>query len=53
MCLDFRTPKIINFPFETNGKLIILVVLVLKLIRVLSLHQDCYGHGKKVLDIFP
>ena len=28
-CLNFGTPKIINFPFGTNGKLIILGVPIL------------------------
>ena len=39
MCLIFETPKIINFPFETNGKLIILGVPILNHIRV---HLDIY-----------
>ena len=32
--LNFGTPKIMNFPFGTNGKLIILGVPILKHIRV-------------------
>ena len=34
MCLSIGTPKIINFPFGTNGKLIILGVPIFKHIRV-------------------
>ena len=34
ICLNFGTPKMINFPFGTNGKLIILVVPILKHITV-------------------
>ena len=34
MCLILGTPKIINVPFETNGKLIILGVPIFKHIRV-------------------
>ena len=30
MCLNFGTPKIINLPFGTNGKLVILVVPIIK-----------------------
>ena len=30
MCLNFGTPKIINFPFETNGKFMVLGVSTLK-----------------------
>ena len=30
MCLNFGTPKLINFPFGTNGKSIILGVPILK-----------------------
>ena len=30
MCLKFGTPKTINFPFETNGKFIILGVPIFK-----------------------
>ena len=36
MCLNIRTPKNINFPFETNGKLMILGVPILKHFRVSS-----------------
>ena len=32
MCLNFRTPKLINFPFGTNGKLINFGDLILKII---------------------
>ena len=34
MCLNFETPKINNFPFWNNGKLIISDVLILKHIRL-------------------
>ena len=34
MCLNIGTPKIINFPFETNGKLLILDVPILKHYRI-------------------
>ena len=34
MCLNFGTPKIINFPFGTNGKLIILGVSIHKRIML-------------------
>ena len=34
MCLIIGTPKNINFPFETNGKLMILGVPVLKHFKV-------------------
>ena len=30
MCLSIGTPKILNFPFVTNGKFIILGVPILK-----------------------
>ena len=35
MCSNIGTPKIINFPFGTNGKLIVLGVPILKHFRVL------------------
>ena len=35
MCLNIGTPKNINFPFETNGKFMILGVPILKHFRVL------------------
>ena len=34
MCLNFGTPKIINFPFGTNGKLHILEVPIIRQITV-------------------
>ena len=34
LCLIFGIPRIINFPFGTNGKLIILGVPILKHLRV-------------------
>ena len=34
MCLNIGTPKIINFPFGTNGKLMVLGVPVFKHFRV-------------------
>ena len=36
MCPNFGTPKIINFPFGTNGKLLILGVPILKHITVVT-----------------
>ena len=35
MCLNIGTPKNINFPFETNGKLMIVGVPILKHFRVI------------------
>ena len=40
MCLTIGTPKNINFPFETNGKLMILGVPILKHFRVLIRQSD-------------
>ena len=34
MCSNIGTPKTINFPFGTNGKLIVLGVPILKRFRV-------------------
>ena len=34
MCLNIGTPKHINFPFETNGNLMVLGVPILKLCLV-------------------
>ena len=36
MCLNIETPKTINFPFDTNGKLMILGVPILKPFRVMN-----------------
>ena len=36
MGLNFGTPKIINFPFEANGKLIILGVPISKYIMIVA-----------------
>ena len=36
MCLNIGSPKTVNFPFGTNGKLLVLGVLVLKRIRMIS-----------------
>ena len=33
ICLNIRTPKTINFPLETNGKLMVLGVPILKHFR--------------------
>ena len=43
MCLDFGTPKTINFPFETNEKFISVGVPILKHITVINIriHQEC------------
>ena len=41
--LDIGTPKNINFPFETNGKLMILGVPILKHFRV------CYRNNYDVI----
>ena len=37
ICQNFGTPKIINFPFETNAKLIILGVQILDYIMAIIL----------------
>ena len=34
VCSNIGTPKIINFPFGTNGKLMVLGVLIFKHLRV-------------------
>ena len=39
MCSNIGTPKIINFPFGTNGKLMVLGVPIFKHFRVLLLEQ--------------
>ena len=36
MCLNIGKSKTINFPFGTNGKLMVLYVLILKHIRAVS-----------------
>ena len=50
MCLNFGTLKIINFPFGTNGKLIVLGVPILTHIMVVTLLQNSieyfYVYGK-------
>ena len=35
MCLNIGTHKIVNFPFETNGTVMVLGVPILKHLRVL------------------
>ena len=42
MCLNTETLKIFNFSFETNGKLMALVVPILKHFRVICVLRD-YG----------
>ena len=42
MCLSIGTPKIVNFPFGTNGKLTILGVPIFKDIRVLQIGEANY-----------
>ena len=37
MCLNIGIPKILNFPFGTNGKLMVLGVPILKHIKVFYL----------------
>ena len=44
MCPNFGTAKIINFPFGTNGKLIILGVPILKHVMV------CYSCSENIGD---
>ena len=39
MCINFGTPKTINFPFRTNGKSMILGVPMLKHITVACLNE--------------
>ena len=36
ICLNYGTPKTINFPFGTNGKLIMLDVLICKNFQILD-----------------
>ena len=45
MCLNFGTPMNINFPFGTNGKLMVLGAPILKHIRVPSKGQEVSGYG--------
>ena len=45
MCLNTGTPKIINFPFETNGKLMILCISIFKRIRVYFLIYSILSHN--------
>ena len=45
VCLNIGTPKNINFPFETNGKLMILGVPILKHFRVSSSSSRCEIFG--------
>ena len=44
ICLNIGTPKNINFPFGTNGKLMVLCVPILKYFRicekVMTVHLD-------------
>ena len=37
ICLNFGTPKVSNFPFGTNGKLVILHVQILKHIGYIAI----------------
>ena len=39
MCLNIGTPKAINFPFDTNGKVMFLYVSVLKHFQVCHVIQ--------------
>ena len=54
MCLIIGTPKTINFPVGTNGKLMVLGVPILKHFRVIMLKAITINviskacHGKKV-----
>ena len=45
MCLSIGTPKSINFPFVTNGKLMIFAVLLYKHMTVLSLFKQVQAQG--------
>ena len=45
MCPDFVTHKIVNFPFGTNGKLIILCVSILMHITVSSKQKNSVECG--------
>ena len=51
MCLNFETPKIIDFPFATYGKSIILVVPIFKHIRVYQTDFNVGGNlgGEKTV----
>ena len=42
MSLNFGMPRVINFPFETNGKSIILGVLILMHITVTTNFHEVY-----------
>ena len=48
MCSDIGTPKIINFPFGTNGKLMVLGVPILKHFRVIGPGLYMYDLGPVV-----
>ena len=45
MCLNIGTPKTINFPFETNGKLMVVGVPILKHFRVMYKKSYCTTPG--------
>ena len=42
MCPNIGTPKIINFPFGTNGKFMVLGVPLLRHFRVVSVMSFIY-----------
>ena len=51
MCLNIGTPKKINFQFETNGKLMVLGVPILKHFRVTTRVKILYKFHKQVFQI--
>ena len=44
ICPDFKTPKILNFPFGTNGKFIIFSFPIFKHIMVCLLKYQSLKH---------
>ena len=49
MCSDIGTPKIINFPFGTNGKLMVLGVPIFKHFRVNCLESIWIMHVMELI----
>ena len=53
MCSNIGTPKIINFPFGTNGKLMVLGVPILKHFRVGVVNRPSVFESLKFYRILP
>ena len=49
MCSNIGTPKIINFPFETNGKLMVLGVPIFKHFWVFVFHKTDFIYDEWIL----